>query len=80
MKEQIALMLGIGAIIILLVLTSCELIACKVKLKKYEKYYKCSEKLLDHLEIDLNWIDRTDGQIVDEYYDAREKLIKQLQE
>lgn len=80
MKEQLALMLGVGAIIILLVLTSCELIACKVKLKRFEEYYKCSEELLDHLEIDLNWIDRTDGPVVDKYYDAREKLIKQLQE
>lgn len=80
MKEQIVSMLSVGGIIILLVMALCELIACKVKLKKYEKYYKCSEKLLDHLEIDLNWIDRTDSPIADEYYDAREKLLKQLQE
>ena len=80
MKEQIALMLGYGAIITLLIIAFFGLITYKAKLNKYEEYYKCTERLLDHLEIDLNWIDRTDGQVVDEYYDAREKLIKQLQE
>lgn len=81
MKEQLALMLGIGAIIILLVLASCKLIACKAELNRYKKYYNCAESLLNRLESDFNWIDRSDNSAVDEYYDARneiEKLQEQL--
>lgn len=78
MKEQLALMLGVGAIITLLIIAFFDLITYKAKLNKYEEYYKCSERLLDHLESNLNWMNRFDDPAVNEYYNARENLLKQL--
>lgn len=79
MAKQLALMLGIGVIAALL-MEFIDIVKHKTLLNRYEEYYNCTERLLDRLEGDFNWIDRSDNPAVDEYYNAREKLQKQLQE
>lgn len=75
MKKQFILMLGFVAIITLAII---EFHDAEAQLDRYKEYYNCTERLLDRLEGNLNWIDRFDDPAVDEYYNARENLLKQL--
>lgn len=58
-------------------LICCEgIIACSIQhqLNIHKQYYIATEALLDSLEEEFNWIDRYDGQALDNYYDIRSKF------
>lgn len=50
--------------------------SCSKKLENYKQYYEATERLLDSLEEEFNWIDRYDSPILDDYYATRSKINK----
>lgn len=55
-----------------IVLASCSTnVELQRELEAYKQYYNATEKFLDELERDYNWVDGYDPQ---EYYEAVEKV------